>query len=504
MLEILRRAAREARGRSDLSDLIDDCRMLLDERGEANGFLIAKRALEAWERLDADARLAFFAALAVEFDPDADELLRLARAYAESRSPTDLVALSRVAEAPRQELMRRLNRAPGGTAMIVRLREEVLRSLRQAPHLVAVDADLQHLLTSWFNPGFLQLVRVDWNSPAQLLEKIILHEAVHQIDGWSDLRRRLRSDRRCFAFFHPVLPGEPLIFVEVALLPEMPDAIAPLLDRRAQGEADLDRVRVAAFYSISNCQPGLRGVNLGNFLIKQVALQLKQEFPRLRTFCTLSPIPGFHGWLKRVERIESERLKPQQIANLEAALALLRAEFGADLAALQARETAASNGRLKWPLPAGGASLVYADDRVPVPHPGRRSTDRVDEAVAPASTDATVREEPGLLERWTTGLGTRRDQPAPEYQALKRLCAFYLWQTSPTNQRLSDPVARFHLSNGARLERINLHADSSLKGIEQSFGLMVNYQYDLDAIEANHQSFQNDEVTTSRQVLGLL
>ena len=178
----------------------------------------------------------------------------------------------------------------------MRLRRALLDRLAKNPALAAVESDLLHLLSSWFNPGFLEMRRVDWNSPAQLLEQIIHHEAVHEIDGWDDLRRRLRPDRRCFAFFHPQLPDEPLIFVEVALVPEMAGAIAPLIDKRAH-PLPPDQFKVAVFYSISNCQPGLRGVSLGNFLIKRVAEQLKRELPQLKTFCTLSPIPGFMAWL---------------------------------------------------------------------------------------------------------------------------------------------------------------------------------------------------------------
>jgi len=243
---------------------------------------------------------------------------------------------------------------------------------------------------------------VDWNSPARLLDKIIEHEAVHQIDGWDDLRRRLEPDRRCFAFFHPALPGEPLIFVEVALLDEMPDAIAPLLDRSPSALAGGDRFTVAAFYSISNCQPGLRGVNLGNFLIKQVAEQLRQQFPRLRTFCTLSPVPSLADWIARAGAL------------------------------------------------APGAA-----------------TDAVDPEVA------------------------------------RRLCAQYLLKTSSGEAGGADPVARFHLNNGARLERVNVSADLSRKGLRQSHGVMVNYLYDLDHIEANHERFVNGEVVASRAVRAL-
>jgi malonyl-CoA decarboxylase len=217
-------------------------------------------------------------------------VLQAAQAYAQQPNAQHLITLTQVAEPPRQELLRRLNRTPGGTGTLVRMRRALLHRLPRQPELMALEADLLHLFSSWFNPGFLQMRRVDWNSPARLLEKIIHHEAVHEIDGWNDLRRRLQPDRRCFAFFHPQLPDEPLIFVEVALLPDMPSAIAPLIDK-ASTPLLPERSRVAAFYGISNCEPGLRNVSLGNFLIKSVAEQLQRELPRIRTFCTLSTRP---------------------------------------------------------------------------------------------------------------------------------------------------------------------------------------------------------------------
>ncbi|MGD9943030.1 MAG: malonyl-CoA decarboxylase family protein [Burkholderiaceae bacterium] len=442
MFERIRQARRSARERADLGALIDDCRQLLTERGESNSLVIAARALERYRGLGDAAAAQLFEVLAADFDPDPDEVLRLAERYAASRAPEHLIELMTAAEPPRQELLRRLNRAPGGTAALVAMRAQLLQRLRQQPALKALDADMQHLLSSWFNPGFLTLRQVDWNSPAQLLEKIIQHEAVHEIDGWSDLRRRLEPDRRCFAFFHPMLPDEPLIFVEVALLEAMPDAIAPLLDRRSEPERREDRFKVAAFYSISNCQPGLRGVNLGNFLIKRVAENLQQSLPKLKTFCTLSPIPSFAGWYARVEQIESPRLKPAAQRELNAGLQRLRERYGRDPSAL----------------------VLPPDDGAPA----------------------------------------RSRAAAGDLQMLQRLCAFYLTDTSPTEQRPSDPVARFHLNNGARLERINASADLSRNGLRQSFGQMVNYLYDLDEIESNHDRFVNDQVSASKAVLALL
>jgi malonyl-CoA decarboxylase len=297
MLDEIKSAARKVNSARHLRGLLIDCRRLLSERGEANSVAIARNVVARFRELPEDEQASFFERLSRDFSPDPKLVLRHAQAYAESPNAQTLLSLTRSAEPPRQELLRRINRSPGGTGSIVAMRRALLARVNKQPELQAVEADFLHLLSSWFNPGFLRLQRVDWNSPAQLLEQIIRHEAVHTIDGWDDLRRRLQPDRRCFAFFHPQLPDEPLIFVEVALLPAMPEAIAPLIDKASEPLPPA-QFKVAAFYSISNCQPGLKGVSLGNFLIKRVAEELKRELPQLRTFCTLSPIPGFARWVR--------------------------------------------------------------------------------------------------------------------------------------------------------------------------------------------------------------
>ena len=435
MLAEIRQAAARQRRRRTLNALTLGARQLLSERGEMNGMAVAGTLVEQIDRLEADELDAFFERLASDFGPDPAQVLQRAQAWAGEPSAAHLIALTQAVEPPRQELLRRLNRAPGGTAAILRLRRALLRVLPRRPELAALEADLLHLLTSWFNPGFLQMRRVDWNAPAQLLEKLIVHEAVHEIDGWDDLRRRLQPDRRCFAFFHPQLPDEPLIFVEVALLPQMPEAIAPLIDK-ASTPLPPEQFRVACFYSISNCEPGLRGVSLGNFLIKNVAQQLQRELPRLKTFCTLSPIPGFAAWLLAGPDLAAlPGLRKPQAEGLQAAWQRLQAATGGEPAALQ---HAAAHARL--------------DDE-----------DRA---------------------------------------ALQRLCAAYLLQLSPTPG--GDPVARFHLDNGARLERLNLRGNMSSKGLRQALGSMVNYLYDLDRIEASHSKFRQGEVARSRAVASLL
>jgi len=419
MFENIKKARKQSSQKSQLKQLVEDCDRLLGETGHSIGVSLAAQALSRFASLEPEARGEFYDALATRYNPDIPSINGAVSAYAASRSPSDLVRLVRAAEPPRQELFRRLNRASGGTAAIVRMREEILDRLKKSDDLIAVDADLEHLFSSWFNPGFLRLEKIDWNSPAYLLEKIIRLEAVHAIDGWSDLRRRLEDDRRLFAYFHPALPGEPLIFVEVALLPEMPAAIGPLLDRDSAPEKEPSRYKVAVFYSISNCQPGLKGINMGNFLIKRVVEDLRSEFPGLKLFCTLSPVPTLASFTSSDEPFDPAKLG----ARTAVAMTSLR-------------------------------------DRVRGTTSGTKS----------------------LPENWA------------------KLCAAYLSQTVPDGQGQSDPVARFHLNNGARLERINQQADISPKGRRQSHCIMVNYAYDLAEIEKNHQQFAAGVVCASRKV----
>ncbi|HUP30445.1 MAG TPA: malonyl-CoA decarboxylase [Usitatibacter sp.] len=383
-------------------------RTLISERGEASGAALSRRALALYRGLDEPGRLHFFHALARDFSPDRDAVLAAAHAYHADPSAAHLAALQHVAEPPRQEVFRRMNMAPGGTAVLLELRRALMDAMKQAPELAAVDSDLTHLLGSWFNRGFLELRRIDWGTPASILEKLIAYEAVHEIRGFPDLKRRLEKDRRCFAFFHPALPDDPLIFVEVAFVNELPNAVAPILAMDGV-VGDPRRARCAVFYSITSCQAGLRGISFGNFLIKQVAADLHAELPNLKVFATLSPIPGLRGWAKR--RLQSG---PRTENSPEA----LRADL-----------------------------LVAASDSTALPQP-------------------TLRE------------------------SIEGLAAWYLSQEWEQGHAL-DPVARFHLGNGARLERINWAADTSAKGLAQSFGLMVNYVYDLGDVERNHEEYMN-------------
>jgi len=427
-----KQGALTARGGIKVVRLLRHCHRLLSERGEAVGASIAGETLELYRELDRRQQAAFFSALLDEFSPDRAQVLEAAQRYAEDGSAEHLWQLNKLVEPPRQELLRRLNLAPGGTATILRMRDHLLQAVPEHPDLAAVDWDFRHLMASWFNPGFLQIVRVDWRTPAYLLEQIIAHEAVHEIQGWEDLRRRLENDRRCFAFFHPALPDEPLIFVEVALLEEMPSAIAPLLLVQSP-RGDPARATVAAMYSISNCQPGLRGVSLGNFLVKQVLDVLAGEFPRLKRFCTLSPIPGFVAWLTPLLR-KPEADRP----------------------------------------PALAASLDVV---------ARGLNEDISKAVAdPAQASARL---------------------SPLKEPLTALCATYLVTPGSGAEAALDPVARFHLNNGARLDRLNWEADLSKKGLRQSLGIMVNYVYDRNSIEKHHDRFVHGRIMASRHVRSL-
>jgi malonyl-CoA decarboxylase len=369
---------------------------LLSARGEASGVALARDLLALYRAAGDAERQRFLVALARDFDPD-PEHLKVAWAGYAAAGATALPALAAAAEPPRQELIRRLNLAPGGTAALVAMRTDLLRFARAEPDLARVDADFRHLFQSWFNRGFLQMRAIDWASPGHLLERIIRYEAVHDISDWDDLRRRLDPpDRRCFGFFHPAMPDEPLIFVEVALTRGMAGNIQQILapERIPLAAAEAD---TAVFYSISNCQEGLRGVSFGHFLIKQVAEDLRAAHPGLAQFVTLSPLPGLRRWLRGEQ-----------------------------------------------------AELATALDGQGVDGP----------------------------EAWA---GLRQD--------LTTAALRYLVEARNDAGRPLDPVARFHLGNGARLERLNWMADNSAKGLAQGAGFMVNYLYDLRQIEENHEAY---------------
>ena len=377
------------------------CHELMSGQGEISGMRLAREVLARYRTLDAQRRAGFFRMLADGFDVDPAAVTDAARAYAERPDAATLDRLVHAAEPGRQELFRRLNHPPGATADLVRMRQDLLGLVRDAPDLARVDLDFAHLFASWFNRGFLVLRQITWESPARLLEKIIDYEAVHEIGDWDALRARIDPpDRRCFAFFHPAMPDEPLIFVQVALVKGVPGSVQALLEpgRRVLDPAAAD---TATFYSITNCQAGLKGISFGNSLIKQVVELLRQEFPHLRTFLTLSPIPGLGTWLQELAR-------------------------------------------------SGDATAIALMDQA--------------QARPPAFPD-------------------------PAALALRRMAARYLLEAKRPGGLPRDPVARFHLGNGAQVHEIHARADLSDRGLRQSCGAMVNYLYDADAVELNHEEF---------------
>jgi malonyl-CoA decarboxylase len=392
------------------ANLAQLCEDLLSGRGEASGVALAREILSLYGELKTGPRITFFEVLARRFGPDRARLSAAVAAW--QASPSDLTAaeVHRASEPRRLELFRRLNLAPGGTAALVRMREQLIDAMDHRDDLAVIDDDFLHLFSSWFNRGFLVLRSIDWSTPASLLEKIIRYEAVHAIRDWNDLRARIDSpDRRCYAFFHPALIDEPLIFVELALTRGIPTAIDPILSAKRE-RIEPERATTAVFYSISNCQRGLAGVSFGHFLIKQVVEEVSRQIPRISNFVTLSPAPNFAEWLKRERASEASVVLEEE-----------------DREALKALD------RLDWWR---------------------------DEATAEA-----VREP-----------------------LLRAAAWYYLRARTPRGTPL-DSVARFHLGNGARLERLDFLADTSERALRQSHGLMVNYLYDLEHIERNHEAY---------------
>ncbi|HUK51822.1 MAG TPA: malonyl-CoA decarboxylase family protein [Candidatus Binatia bacterium] len=424
----LLRMLRGPRG-SDVSFL---CHKLLSERGEASQTAVAQEVINAYQGMPPDKRLEFYQMLCREFAPEQPAILHAAADYQRAPGPATLSALTSAVEPPRQELFRRINTAVHGTETMVAMRGDLLALIEKHPELTALDSDLRHLFRSWFNRGFLRLERVSWQTSARLLEKLIRYESVHEIHGWPDLRRRLEADRRCFAFFHPALGEEPVIFVEVALTKGLAGELEPLLDVRAP-VLPSDQADTAIFYSINNCLPGLRGVPFGNFLIKQVVTDLATEFPKLSAYATLSPLPRFARALLDQENTHGftrDRLQR------------LLADFHKELISAAGRK------------------------------------DSVD-ALFHLLKDP-VRHRQVLIE------------------PLRRLATAYLTQARCGGRRC-DSVAAFHLSNGARLERVNPFGNLRPYGLKDSFGVTVNYRYLFDDLEENHERFvRQDEIQVSR------
>lgn len=359
-----------------------------------------------------------------------------ARFAAAVGTPDEAVAevhYRRATVSPRRRLLQRFSAYPQGVQFLVDLRAEMLPFLKGDKRLMALDVELEYMFSTWFDVGFLDLRRISWDSPASLIEKLIQYEAVHDIKSWADVKNRLDSDRRCYGFFHPRLPGVPLIFVEVALVDEMAGDIMPLLDELAAA-ADLSKATSAIFYSISNTQPGLRGVSFGDSLIKRVVETLKDEFPKLKVFATLSPIPGFRSWLGKNAAAVLEKLADKERAAL---------------------------GRAIGPDALTSASFLAAAE--------------------------------GALDL---------SEKSPVRLMLLKCAAHYLGQLLKEGKPV-DPVARFHLGNGARIERINWAADPSPKGLKQSYGLMVNYLYDLKRLDKHRALLAQGKVPVSTGIQDL-
>jgi malonyl-CoA decarboxylase len=399
-------------------DILSLLKNLVSGRGEASGVAMAYEIIKRYQGLSDNEKTEFLIALNSQFSADPEAIRHAFRAFDQQPSAATLQSLTEAVEPPRQEVIRRLNQAPGNTLELVRMREDLLSRLKENPDLVALDADFIHLFSSWFNRGFLVIRRIDWTTPAYILEKIIRYEAVHAIESWDDLRRRIEPpDRRCFAFFHPALGDEPLIFVEVALTKSIPTAIGPILAEKRPLVSAVEAT-TAVFYSISNCQKGLAKISFGHFLIKQVAEELKREMPNLTTFVTLSPVPGFRRWIEN-----------------EASQSML-------------------------------------------PFEERAAVDVFKQSDANQHSFNHTRPE------------------------LNHLLAVYMLKAKDKTGQPFDPVARFHLGNGARLEKLNLAGDLSKKGLAESYGVMVNYLYDLSLVEQNHERYAaNNEVVASPDIL---
>jgi malonyl-CoA decarboxylase len=375
---------------------------VMSSSGEVSSIVFAEHLLHLIDDQTDEELLVFLNYLLTEYDIDTESLLENVQAYQSERNQDNLTLISSSSEPKWIELFRRLNAAPAGTHKLIKLREKIKYLLAEGNlELESLDMGLLRLFKYWFNPSFLVLEKIDWSTPANVLEKIIEYEAVHEINSWDDLRARLApSDRQCFAFFHPLIPEDPLIFVEVALTNKIPETIAEVI-RIERDEIENDQINTAVFYSISNCQNGLSGISFGNFLIKKVAHKLRQEIDGLDNFLTLSPLPGLMRWLENNAPLSYERCKNKTI------------------------------------------------------------------------------EDNDLIQK-----------------TIK-----YLTESNRNDGLPNDPVARFHLGNGAILKQININGDLSKKGLDQSNGIMVNYLYDLDTVERNHELFvQTKEVLLSNEL----
>ena len=441
----------EATSPRELRRLLDGLKAVIDPQvSEVEGGRRALAVATWYTNAPPEERRDLWLLMSEQFvtDPHTVKLAREAFALAHGTpdEPAAEVTFRRATVSPRRRLLQRFSAYPGGIRFLVDLRAELLPHLKSNKRLQALDVEMEYMFSTWFDVGFLDLRRISWDSPASLIEKLIKYEAVHDIKSWADVKNRLDSDRRCYGFFHPRLPDEPLIFVEVALVDKMADAITPLLDELADA-ADLNKATTAIFYSISNTQEGLRGVSFGDSLIKRVVEVLKQEFPRLKVFATLSPIPGFRAWLAKNAAAMLARLDDKMRANLGRAL-----NFD----------------------PPGSEHFLSAVER----------------ALERAHEHAQDRD-------------AAHDGHAVLRKVLLQFAAHYLG-SELVNGKPVDPVGRFHLGNGARVERLNWAGDLSAKGLKQSYGLMVNYLYDLRRLDKHRAQLIQGKIAVSSEVQDLL
>ena len=434
-LQATLRRGNEALSPRALRRLLADLQEVVAPRvSEVEGGARAQAVAQWYAQAEPEERRDMWLLMSEQFAPDATRF-KSARLRYEAAAGTEEegqaeIHLRRALVSPRTRLLQRFAVFPQGMRFLVDLRAELLPALKQDKRLLALDAELEQLFSTWFDVAFLELRRLSWDSPASLLEKLIQYEAVHDIRSWADLKNRLDSDRRCYGFFHPRLPNEPLIFVEVALVDRISDSITPLLDEAA-APCDISKATTAIFYSISNTQTGLRGVSFGDSLIKHVVETLKQEFPRLRTFATLSPIPGLRSWLGKHAGAMIERLDERRRAEL---------------------------GRAVGFEPPQATHFLGALDKA-----------------------------------------LELDAKSPVRQMLLECAAYYLGRELQEGKP-ADPVARFHLGNGARVERLNWAGDPSSKGQKQSYGLMVNYLYDLKRIDKHRSLLAQGKVPVSGDI----
>ena len=423
---------------AQLEELLEGSRT--QRGGESSARVRAEHIAAIYRAADSAQRATILNLITHEFAPDRNALDTALGAMQSAANATELsraeAQLRLALDAPRARFFTQFNLIPEGVKFLVDLRHDLLGQLARDPSLEVLKVELDGLLASWFDPGFLELKRISWHSPALILEKLIAYEAVHPIESWNDLRNRLDTDRRCYAFFHPRMPNEPLIFVEIALVKGVPASVQLLLDQKAPVH-DPQTADTAVFYSISNTQRGLRGISFGNLLLKRVIDDLRRDLPQLKVFATLSPLPGFRKWLDQAAARDTALLASADTARLAKAL-------GAD---------------------ARDATLAAALAR-----PGWASDAKLAEALR---------------------------------EPLEKLCARYLLKEKSGGQPL-DPVANFHLNNGARVHGLFWLADPSTRGMRQSHAMMVSYRYDPDEVDRNHERFlHNGQIAASPRVVRL-